>query len=93
MAKKTERPAPHPDDLMIVTVSLAFQAELNPEVDDPPPFDAIEIEETLTAADASHYLERVVSAIRERRLTGGMRRRRWSVDRKNTRGGLRRSDG
>jgi hypothetical protein len=72
MAKKTERPAHHPDDFMIVTVSLAFQAKLNPEVDDPPPFDAIEIEETLTAADATHYLERVVSAIRERRLYGFM---------------------
>jgi hypothetical protein len=57
---------------MIVTVSLAFQAKLNPEVDDPPPFDTVEIEETLTAADASHYLERVVSAIRERRLYGFM---------------------
>jgi hypothetical protein len=72
MAKKTERPAPHPDDFMIVAVSLAFQAKLNPEVDDPPPFDAIEIEQTFTAADAADYLEKVVGAIRERRLYGFM---------------------
>jgi hypothetical protein len=72
MAKKTARPARHPDDFMVVTVSLAFQAKLNPEVDDPPQFDTIAVEETLTAADATHYLERVVSAIRERRLYGFM---------------------
>jgi hypothetical protein len=72
MAKKTERPAPHPDDFMIVAVSLAFQAKLNPEVDDPPPFDAIEIEETFKAADAADHLEKLVTAIRERRLFGFM---------------------
>jgi hypothetical protein len=72
MAKKTEQPAPHPDDYMIVAVSLAFQAKLNPEDDDPPPFDAIETEESFTAADAADYLEKVVSAIRERRLYGFM---------------------
>ena len=72
MAKKTERPVPHPDDFMIVGISLAFQAKLNPEADDPPPFDATEIEETFRAADAADYLERVVSAIRERRLYGFM---------------------
>jgi hypothetical protein len=72
MAKKTERPAPHPDDFMIVAISLAFQAKLNPEVDDPPPFDAIEIMETFGAADAGDYMEKVVSAIRERRLYGFM---------------------
>jgi hypothetical protein len=72
MAKKPERPAPHPDDFMIVALSLAFQAKLNPEVDDPPPFDAIEIMETFGAADAADYLEKVVGAIRERRLYGFM---------------------
>jgi hypothetical protein len=72
MAKKTERPAPHPDDFMIVAIALAFQAKLNPEVDDPPPFDVTEIEETFRAADAADYLEKVVSAIRERRLYGFM---------------------
>jgi hypothetical protein len=65
MAKKKERPAPHPDEFMIVAVSLAFQAKLNPEVDDPPAFDVTEIEETFRAADAADYLEKVVSAIRE----------------------------
>ena len=72
MAKKTERPAPHPDDFMVVSVCLAFQAKRNPEVDDPPPFDTTAIEETFTAADAADYLEKVVSAIRERRLYGFM---------------------
>ena len=72
MAKKKERPAPHPDDFMIVAVSLAFQAKLNPEVDDPLPLDAIGNEETFAAADAADYLEKVVSAIRERRLYGFM---------------------
>ena len=72
MAKKTERPAPHPDDFMIVAVSLAFQAKLNPEVDDPPPLHGIAIEETFTAADAADYLEKVIGAIRERRLYGFM---------------------
>jgi hypothetical protein len=57
---------------MIVTVSLAFRAKLNPEVDDPPPFDATAFEETFAAADATYYLEKVVGAIRERRLYGLM---------------------
>jgi hypothetical protein len=72
MAKKTERPAPHPDDFMVVSVGLAFQAKLNPDVDDPPPFHTTEIENTFSAADAANYLEKVVSAIRERRLFGFM---------------------
>jgi hypothetical protein len=72
MAKKTERPVPHPDDFMVVTVALAFQAKLNPEVEDPMPLDAIGIEETFAAADAADYLEKVVSAVRERRLYGLM---------------------
>jgi hypothetical protein len=68
--KKPERPAPHPDDFMLVAICLAFQAKVNPDVDDPPPFDAAEIEEAFCAADAVDYLERVVAAIRERRLYG-----------------------
>jgi hypothetical protein len=72
MAKKTERPAPRPDDFMIVTISLAFQAKPNPEVDDPPPFDEIAIEETFAAADATDYLEKMIGAIREGRLFGFM---------------------
>jgi hypothetical protein len=57
---------------MIVAVSLAFQAKLNPEVDDPMPLDAIGYDETFATADAADYLEKVVSAIRERRLYGFM---------------------
>jgi len=72
MAKKTELPAPRPDDLMIVTISLAFQAKPNPEVDDPPPFDSIAIEQTFAAADATDYLEKMIGAIREGRLFGFM---------------------
>jgi hypothetical protein len=72
MAKKTERPAQHPDDLMAVSICLAFQAKLNPDDDGPPPLHTTLIEETFTAADAADYLEKVVSAIRERRLYGFM---------------------
>jgi hypothetical protein len=68
--KKPERPTPHPDDLMLVAVSLAFQAKVNPNVEDPPPFESAEIEQAFSAADAADYLERVVVAIRERRLYG-----------------------
>ena len=72
MTKKTERPVPHPDDLMAVSICLTFQAKLNPEDDDPPPLHTTAIEETFTAADAADFLERVVGAIRERRLYGFM---------------------
>ena len=72
MAKKTERPAPHPDDFMIVAIALAFQAKLNPDADDPPPFHTTAIEETFRAADAADHLEKLVGAIRERRLYGFM---------------------
>jgi hypothetical protein len=72
MITKQKKAMPHPDDFMVVTVALAFQAKLNPEVEDPMPFDAIGIEETLAAADAADYLEKMVSAIRERRLYGLM---------------------
>jgi hypothetical protein len=70
MAKKTA--APHPDDFIVVSVNLAFRAKLNPEVDDPPPFDVTGMESTFVAADGANYLEKVVSAIRERRLYGFM---------------------
>jgi hypothetical protein len=70
MAKKTKRPTSHPDDLMVVSVCLAFQAKLNPDDDDPPPFDATEIEQSFGVHDAGEYLEKVVVAIRERRLYG-----------------------
>jgi hypothetical protein len=72
MAKKTERPTQHPDDLMAVSLCLTFQAKRNPDDDDPPPLHTTAIEETFTAADAADYLEKVVGAIRERRLFGFM---------------------
>jgi hypothetical protein len=72
MAKKQERPAQHPDDLIVVGLSLAFQAKLNPEADNPQPLEATQIEETFSAADAADHLEKVVRAIRERRLYGFM---------------------
>ena len=73
MAKEIGRPGPHPDDFMIVTISLEFRAKLNPKATDPPPFDTtIAVEETLSAANAADHLEKVVSAIRERRLYGFM---------------------
>src|SRR5438552_3420987 len=72
MAKKPERPTLHPDDFMVVSVCLAFQAKLSPLADDPPPFHTTEIEETFSAADAADFLEKVVGAIRDRRLYGFM---------------------
>jgi hypothetical protein len=72
MTKKTERPAPHPDDFLAVTICLDFQAKLNSGVDDPMPFDSTGLQYTLPAAEAADYLEKVVSAIRERRLYGFM---------------------
>ena len=73
MAERKERPRPHPDDFMIVTVSLEFRAKPNPKSSDPPPFDATAvIEYALSAAEAAEYLEKLVSAIRDRRLYGFM---------------------
>ena len=46
---------------VIVAVSLAFQAKLNPEVDDPQPLDAMTEMKRLSAADAADYLEKAVS--------------------------------
>ncbi|WFU44195.1 hypothetical protein QA640_18140 [Bradyrhizobium sp. CB82] len=76
MAERKERPKPHPDDFMIVTVSLEFRAKPNPKSSDPPPFDTTAaIEYALSAAEAAEYLEKVVSAIRDRRLYGFMTQR------------------
>jgi hypothetical protein len=71
-AKMTKKPQKHPDDLMVITVSLELRAKLNPEVKDPLPFDIAEFQSTLTAGAAVDFLEKVVSAIRERRLYGLM---------------------
>jgi hypothetical protein len=70
MAEKPRRPQPHPDDFMLVSVALEFRAKLNPEANDPPPFEATAIEYTPPAAEAAEYLESVARAIRERRLYG-----------------------
>lgn len=72
MAKKIGRPEPHPDDFMTVTISLEFRAKLNPKASDPPPFDTTAVELALPAAEAANYLEKVLNAIRERRLYGFM---------------------
>jgi hypothetical protein len=68
----TKKPEKHADDLMVVTVSLELRAKLNPEVEDPLPFDMAEFQSTLPAGAAVDFLEKVVSAIRERRLYGFM---------------------
>jgi hypothetical protein len=70
MPKKTKPPTSHPDDLMVVSVCLAFQAKLNPDDDDPLPFDATELEQSFGVRDAGDCLERLIVAIRERRLYG-----------------------
>jgi hypothetical protein len=72
MTKKTERAERHADDLMVVTLSLELRAKLNPEAVDPLPFDMAEFQSTLPAGAAVDFLEKVVSAIRERRLYGYM---------------------
>jgi hypothetical protein len=72
MAKKTGKPEPHPDDFVLVTVSLEFRAKPNPEVSDPPPIDTSEIQYTMAAAGAADYLDRLASEPRERRLYGFM---------------------
>jgi hypothetical protein len=72
MSKKSQRSIPHPDDFMVVAVALEFQAKLNPDVEDPQEFETTSIEETFRAADAAEYLEKVLGAIRDRRLYGFM---------------------
>jgi hypothetical protein len=72
MAKKQGRLGQHPDDFMIVTISVDFQAKINPEADDPMPFDSTGFQYTPPAAEAVDYLEEVVKAIRQRRLYGFM---------------------
>ena len=58
---------------MVVTISLEFRSKLNPQASDPPPFDTTNaIKSTLAAAEAADYLEKVASAIRDRRLYGFM---------------------
>jgi hypothetical protein len=72
MPGKSKKVHPHPDDFMVVSICLQFQAKPNPNAKDPPPFDFTEFETTFLAADAAAYVEEVLSAIRERRLYGFM---------------------
>jgi hypothetical protein len=70
MSEEPTNPVPHPDDLIVVGIYFAFQAKLNPNIDDPMPLYAPEIEQTFDAAEAADYLDKVSKAIRERRLFG-----------------------
>jgi hypothetical protein len=70
MSEEPTNPVPHPDDLIVVGIYFAFQAKLNPDIDDPMPLYAPETEQTFTAAEAADYLDKVSEAIRERRLFG-----------------------
>jgi hypothetical protein len=63
----------HPDDFMVVSVSLEFRAKVNPAMPNPCPLDAGgEHSWCLPAADAAEELEALLSAIHERRLYGFM---------------------
>jgi hypothetical protein len=62
--------SPHPDDLILVGIYFVFQANLNPDIADPTPLLAPELEQTFEAAEAADYLDKVSEAIRERRLFG-----------------------
>jgi hypothetical protein len=62
----------HPDDLMAVTVSIEFQAKVNPQVSDAPEFETTAVELCLPAQEAAEYLQEVLDAIRGRRLYGFM---------------------
>lgn len=64
---------PHPDDLMVVTVELTFQAKVG-EVDDPPPLpNNFSWAATLPAnEDTACLFEEIAKAMREDRLYGYM---------------------
>jgi hypothetical protein len=93
MAEQTERPEPHPNDFMRVTLSLQFQAKLSADLDDPPPIDSLGFE-----MDASRV--RCRGSFGERRardsrtavvrLDGAAGRRKcgrcWRMGREDTRG-------
>jgi DMSO/TMAO reductase YedYZ molybdopterin-dependent catalytic subunit len=72
MRDKPGNPMPHPDDYMVVTLTIEFRAKLNPEVEDPLPFEMTELEYTPPTDEAAAYLEEVINAIRQRRLYGFM---------------------
>jgi hypothetical protein len=70
MSEESTKSVPHPDDLIVIGIYFAFQAKLNPDIDDPTPLYAPEIEQTFEADGAVDYLDKVTDAIRERRLFG-----------------------
>ena len=70
MKKQKERV--HPDDLMVVTVALEFQAKINPQEADVPGFETTAVEFCLPAAEAAEYVQEVLDAIKGRRLYGFM---------------------
>ena len=63
---------PHPDDLMVVSLSLEFRAKINPSEEDPPSLETVGFQYILPAEQAVEYLESVVDAIRAKRLYGFM---------------------
>lgn len=70
MSDDPTKSAPHPDDFILVGIYFAFQAKLNPDIADPTPLLAPELEQTFEATEAADYLDKVSDAIRERRLFG-----------------------
>ena len=60
---------PHPDNFMVLDIGLKFRGKLGPNIEDAP---ALEISHrrVLAASRAEQFLERVLSAVRERRLYG-----------------------
>jgi hypothetical protein len=63
---------PNPDDFMVVYISLELMVQLNPEIENPIPFETTGFDYTLPAIDAIEYLEEIIQAIDERRLYGFM---------------------
>jgi hypothetical protein len=72
--KATLQERPHPDDCMRVSLMLEFLAEPNPKNADAeiPWLEMTLFECTPPLEEAANYLEKVVQAIRERRLFGFM---------------------
>lgn len=69
---KKQKERVHPDDLMVVTVSLEFQAKINPQESDAPAFETTAVELCLPAPEAAEYVQEVLDAIKGRRLYGFM---------------------
>jgi hypothetical protein len=67
---KNQKDVAHPDDLMVVTVSLEFQAKIGEK--DAPEFGTTAVELCLPAAEAAAYVQEVLDAIKGRRLYGFM---------------------